>query len=127
MKGTLTIAALCLASTAHADVVPPPDTFVAAAAAAGPAESIEAACAGEDVTCKKKKLKKVKAIAPYRALGLVERRESNTRTELLGIQTDAGWYLFPLLAWGTDYAGKGSLAISSVKIKDAVPGGAPEV
>ncbi len=127
MKGILAVALLCVATTARADLGPPPDTFVAEAAAMGPAPTIMEACAEPEIRCKKKKLKKAKLVAPYLGLGLIERRTTDQREEHLGIQTDAGWYLFPLLSWGTSYGGKATLKITSVKIKDVVPGGAPEV
>lgn len=123
---------LWLAAPAYADQGPPPDTHVAAAGS-GPAATLGEACmldaSDPDATrCKKQKLeKKLKAVEPYTGFGLMQRRYSGTRAELFGIQTAAGWYVFPLLEWGTDYDGKGSVAIASATIKDVVPGGAPEV
>lgn len=106
----------------------PPDTFVAAEAYAGPAATIQAACAEEGVKCKAKKLKKKpKPVAPYVDLGLIGRKGEGTFEEYLGIQTDKGWYLFELFSWGTGYGGRGSLKLTSVEIRDVVPGGSPEV
>lgn len=110
-----------------AEPAPPPDTFVAAEASAGPAGTLEAACASEDMKCTKRKLKTPKLVAPYTGLGLIERKGANTREHFLGVQTDKGWYLFELLSCGTAYDGTGSLKLSSVKVADVVPGGAPEV
>jgi hypothetical protein len=95
-----------------------------------PAASLKAACltdADEGATCKPKKLRKVKVAAPYKGFGLIQRATGGRREELLGIQTDAGWVVFTLLDWGTDYSGKGTLTISSAKVQDVVPGGSPEV
>jgi hypothetical protein len=109
---------------------PPPQTHVAQPAL-GQGATIEAAClqlGNEDSTCKKKKLgKKVKAVAPFKGAALVQLRDGGVRKELLGVQTDAGWHVFSLLDWGTDYGGKGSVTITSARIKDVVPGGAPEL
>jgi hypothetical protein len=110
-----------------AEPPPPPDAFVAATAVAGPEATMEAACAAEDMKCTKRKLKTPKLAAPYTGLGLIERKGYATREHFLGIQTEKGWHLFELLAWGTDYGGTGSLKIKSVKLTDVVPGGAPEL
>lgn len=117
-----------MSSAAAEEAAPPADVFVAAEAEAGPEPTLRTACATEDATCKARKLKhKPKLAAPYRGLGLIERRDHQARQELLGIQTDAGWYVFELLSWGTAYGGRGSLTIRSIELRDAVPGGAPEV
>lgn len=126
------VVVVCLCSVspvaAQEDAAPPPDTFVATPAVAGPEATLEAACAAEDTTCKPKKLnKKPKLVAPYLGLGLVERTGYESRETFLGIQTDAGWHLFELNSWGTAYGGTGSLKLRKVAIRDVVPGGAPEI
>lgn len=127
----LVLCALVAASPAHADEQPPPpDTFVATAGS-GPAPSLEDACrldVAEDVTCTVKKLKKKpKAKAPYTGFGLIQRKDGGAIHELLGVRTAAGWHVFALLEWGTDYDGKGAVTISSAESKDVVPGGSPEL
>ncbi len=136
MRGIMVVGALLVATPVRADdVAPLPDDTFVAVAMSGPAASIKAACLAADpgdhaegFTCTEKKLgKRVKARAPFKKLGRVQRRSAGFVEEMLAIQTDAGWYVTSLMMLGTDYGGRGTVTISSIKIKDVIPGGAPEV
>ncbi len=124
MKKILVTVIVVAATSAAADVQAPPDTFLAAAAT-GPGDSVKALCEG----CTTMKLQKVKLKAPYQKLGLAHHEDPDTEdnTVFLTVQLDGKTYLAPLGSWTQEGANSGSVDVTSVKLKDVIPGGALEV
>jgi hypothetical protein len=127
---------LLSAAPAAADAPPPPPDTIPARAPYGPAADAEAACKAApldghyegDLACAVGKLKaKVKLKAPYQKLGYVERESSSMGEGLLAIQMADQWYLARLSEWSTDGADHGGVTVKSIKLKDVIPGGAPEL
>ncbi len=123
------------------EVAPPPDTIVATTGL-GPAATIAAACALEpmdandnaDTFCSiettskdARKVKKLKRVAPYQDLALVSRDSDDPAGMRLAIKTADQWYVVWLATWSNDGAHHGDFAMTSIRIKDVIPGGAPEI
>lgn len=115
---------------------------ITAAPSLGPAASIEAACAlvpreaddtdegfcQVDTTSKDaKKIGKLKLEAPYQQLALVLRDSDGPAAARLAIRAGDQWYLATLAEWGMYGAEHGGMSVTSIKLKDVIPGGAPEI